>query len=459
MGLCILKKKIVNMKRIIISALLIGGLSLPGVAQKITLDSCKFYALKNNKRLKVERLNLEAAKQVKKNAFTNYFPKINAGIVAMKANKYLLEVEIPEMNLPVYDGNPTNLPVATQFAYMPGMNLKLLDYTNAGTITAIQPIYVGGRIRNGNKLASLGKEFSQLQLNLTKDEVLVATEYYYWTILALEEKKKTLTGYEELLNSLMKDVSVSHKAGLVHKSDLLKVQLEINNINAKKLKLENGLSLLKMTLAQHIGLDYTENLNIADTIISVESPSDLFNAPKELLLNRSEYKMLNKAVDAEILQKKITRGEYMPSMAVGVQGLYLDVMEQKNKYGLAFATVSIPLSGWWGGSHKIKEHKIKVNIAKNELEEKSELIMLQMDKTYKDLNESYEQIFVAESSVLQAMEHLSVIKDNFDAGVVSTSDLLEAQALYQKTLDALVDAKTTYKIKSAEYLKASAQLN
>ena len=71
---------------------------LQASAQILSLDSCKIYAIEHNKRVIEARLTLEASEQVKKNAFTNYFPRIDAGGLAMKANKPLIEAEVPEMN-------------------------------------------------------------------------------------------------------------------------------------------------------------------------------------------------------------------------------------------------------------------------------------------------------------------------------------------------------------------------
>lgn len=446
------------MKRYIIITMLIGAIQLSATAQILPLDSCKAYAIENNKRIKEARLELEASAQAKKNAFTNYFPKVDAGGIAMKANKGLIELETPEMNLPVFDGNPANLPNATQFAYMPSMPLELLDYTNAGYISAIQPLYLGGRVRNGNKLATLGQEVSAYQVDLSTDKVLVKTEDFYWTIVALEEKKITLQRYEELLINLKKDVEIAYDAGLINRSDLLKVEIELNQVRANKLKLDNGLQLLKMTLAQHIGVPYSDEFGIEIIALDASAPERLYLNPSAALLNRTEYKMLNKAVEAETLQKNMTRGEYLPTVAVGVQGLYLDIMENQNTYGLAFATVTVPISDWWGGSHKMKEHKIKLEAAQNNLEEKSELLILQINKSYNDMLESHSQIRVAESTSMQTEEHLKVVQDNFDAGVIGTSDLLEAQALHQQSLDAVVDAKTVYRVKQAYYLQAVAEL-
>ncbi|MCW0484602.1 TolC family protein [Gaoshiqia sediminis] len=90
----------------------------------------------------------------------------------------------------------------------------------------------------------------------------------------------------------------------------------------------------------------------------------------------------------------------------------------------------MPISDWWGGSYKLKEHELKNDAARNNLNEKSELLKLQMEKAYKELTESYQQISVAESLASQAREHLQVVTDNYEAGILSTSDLLEAQAIF-----------------------------
>jgi len=422
------------------------------VAQNLTLDSTKVLALENNKRIKETRLKLETSEKVKQNAFTNYFPKVSASAFVVQSTDYLLDIQTPEMNLPVYDGNPANIANATQFAYVPSLSIQTLDYANTAVITATQPLYAGGRIRNGNKLANIGEEISQYQLNLSTDQVLTMTEDYYWKLVALKEKELTLESYEKLLHTLKKEVQDFYDAGLVNKSDLLKVKLELNKIETNKLKLENGKEMLKMVLCQHIGIVYNETINVQDSIISLLPPENYFEETNIALPNRQEYKMLNKAIDAEVLQKKMARGEYLPQLAVGVGGMYLDAFEQDNTYGLAFASLSIPISDWWGGSYKLQEHEIKIKIAQNNLDEKSELLQLQMSKAYKDLNISYKQIHIADTSLKQSLEYQKELEDTFDAGISSTSDLLEARAIAQQAIDAFIDAKIQYKISVANYL-------
>ncbi|MCM2303044.1 MAG: TolC family protein, partial [Flavobacteriaceae bacterium] len=204
---------------------------------------------------------------------------------------------------------------------------------------------------------------------------------------------------------------------------------------------------------------YSDNFNVKDSLTSILPPQNYYAETGLALKNREEYKMLNKAIEAEELQKKLINGELLPQLAVGVGGMYLDMMDQDNTYGLAFATLSIPISDWWGGAFKRQEHKIKIEIAKNNLDQNSELLQLQMSKTYKDLMEAYKQIEISQTSVNQAAEYQKEMEDNYDAGLTSLSDLLEARAITQQAKDAFIDSKTKYKITIAKYLQAIGKAN
>jgi hypothetical protein len=60
-------------------------------------------------------------------------------------------------------------------------------------------------------------------------------------------------------------------------------------------------------------------------------------------------------------------------LALGGMAAYVDVANSGVTQKFAFASLSIPISDWWGGSHKIKQHQIKIEKAHNKLSETSEL--------------------------------------------------------------------------------------
>jgi multidrug efflux pump subunit AcrB/outer membrane protein TolC len=420
----------------------------------LSIDSCKILALENNRKIKDAEFDVKSSLEVKKNAHTNYFPKISASALSMRSVDYLIKGSIPSMNLPVYDGNPANLATATQFAYVPAVPIKALDYISMANITVAQPIFAGGRIVNGNKLAKIGQEVSQERKQLTTTEVLVKTEDMYWTIISLKGKLKTLSSYEKLLNQLLADVTVSLKAGLIQRSDLLKVQLKMNELEGNRLKLENGISLSTRALCQHIGVAYDSTLVLTQPLIPTKLEQESGVDSRNIAKNRHEYQMLSKAVEAEKLQKKMSLGELLPQVSIGALAYTNDVMNTKSSNALAFVGVSVPISDWWGGSHKLKETQFKIEQANNKLVETTELLSLQIEQAKNAYKEEYFQISIAQKSVDQARENMKVTSDNYKAGVSTMSDLLEAQSTFQSTQDNLIEAQCNYQIKKVKYLES-----
>jgi multidrug efflux pump subunit AcrB/outer membrane protein TolC len=422
-------------------------------AQTLSLDSCKRLAIQNNKKIIEAGYGVKSSEEVRKNAFTNYFPQVSASAMAMKSSDYLVKGKIPEMNLPVYDGNAENLAKATQYAYFPGTPINILDYLNMANLTVSLPLYAGGQIRNGNKLAALGEEVSKQQQAMTTTEVLVKTDQLYWTAIGLNEKLKTLDSYGELLTTLNKDVTNYTQAGLAQRNDLLKVQLKQNELQSNRLKLMNGIALTKRALCQHIGIPYDSTLVLSDEPMHEVIAPDLVS-PAEAVANRDEYQLLNKATEAEQLQLKMKRGELMPQLAVTGMAAKVDVMNSNLTQKIALVNLSIPISGWWGGSHKIKEQQLKIESARNKLDETSELLVLQIEQAKNDLQENRDQIKLAEKAVEQANENLKITNDNYRTGNIGISDLLEAQALLQSTKDNLTNAQCNYQVSVSKYLQA-----
>lgn len=423
-------------------------------AQKVlSLEESKQLALLNNANSINSMLEVEAAEQIKKSAFTKYFPTISAGGMMFKAKEDLLEMQSPGGNLPVYDGNPNNIPSANQFAFMPATTLGLLKKGTVGYLNIVQPVFAGGRIINGNRMASLGTDASKYKNAVTRDEVLFKTEEQFWQIVTLEEKRKTVEKYEETLNSLLKQVQDAYNSGIVMKNDLLKVKLKLSEVQLKKSQLDNGIKISKMAFAQHIGILYDSTLVLNDALEIKELPLSLFVENSEALTHLNEYNLLKLSVKYEELKTNMKLGEFLPEIGVGLSGQYLKIDNADGRtIGMAFGTVSVPISGWWGGSHELQERSIKEEIAHNNFKDKSELLILQMEKAWQDLTDSYKEYLLCEQSKTQAEENMKVNDDSYKNGLINLSDLLEAQTLLQESKDQLTEAISKYRIKKTKYL-------
>ena len=420
------------MKHQIIGFCLFLMVSVSGSAQQAySLAQCKKLALENNARMKNARLEVSSAQQTKEEAFTNFFPSLSASALGYNANQPLVE------------------------ANLGGMPLALLKNGIVGDITVTQPLFAGGQIVNGNKLAQLGVEVSRFKQEQSEKEVLLTTEVYYWQIISLNEKLKTLAIVEQLVNSLYKDVDAAVKAGVKNRNDLLQVQLRKNSVASDRLQLENGLKLSRMLLGQYVGVK-ADSLSIEPiSFDEPASPEKLRTDHGAALLTTPEYQLLAKNVEANRLQQKITVGKYLPTVGVGASYMYDDLMDKDNTTAMVFAKVSVPLSDWWGGSHAIKKQKFQTMMAQNEQRNNSDLLLIQMQKLWNDVEESYKQVKLAEESVVTATENVRLNTNYYQAGTTTLSDLLDSQLLLQQSRNQHTDAYTQYLIKQTQYLQAT----
>lgn len=433
-----------NIKYLLSCVFLIGATTAASAQEKriLTLDECKERALKYNADIQTGKIDIEAARQTRKEAFTKYFPKISAGAATYKADDNLVKVDIPDLT-------QLGLPV-------PAMEAGMLEEGNLVTVSAMQPVFAGRQIVNANKLAKTAMEASVLQLDVATDKVELETENYYWKIVSLKEAEKTVNVLDTLLQSLHKDVSLAVKAGVTTQNDLLTVQLKQNELQSTRLQVENGIRLSCMALSQYIGLplDSADHIDVPEFALEIKSPGNYLADHQTALSLLSTSKLLEKNVEACQLKRKICLGEQLPTVGVGVSYAYEDLLFDKSRnHFIMMATVSVLISDWWGGSHKIKRAKLEEQKAVRQQQDGNEKLQLKMQQSWNLLTESYKQIVLAESAVKESEENLRMQTNNYKTGVSSLSELLDAQSLFQKSRNRYTDACINYRMKVTQYLQ------
>jgi hypothetical protein len=394
-------------------------------------------ALENNYKLKKAQNNIKSSEQDKKEAFTKYFPNISAVGGTYKTNNGMAEISLAPL--------------------VPGMEMSMMKDGIVAGISAIQPIFTGGQIYLGNKLTEIGTEISKYQLKQTEDEIILTVNQYYWQLVSLQEKIKTIEIMESLINNIQNDVKNAVDAGITNQNDLLQIQLKKNNIASSRLQLENGIRLSKMVLGQYIG-DFESNFSIiSPQLDSLPSPITYRINHIDALPSLNAYQLVNKNVEASKLQQKMEIGQNMPTLGIGAGYFYHDLLNQDHSFGMIFASVTVPISNWWGGTHAIKKQKIQVKNAELTRQNTREMLLIQMQKCWNELEESYKQMNISKESISVANENFRLNKEYYKAGTISLSDMLEAQSLLQQSRDQYTEDYTLYLIKRTQYLQATGQ--
>ena len=442
-------------KCIIILGLLMSVAAFAQEPLRVSVQDCIEMALDNNIELKNSQLEIDKARATKKEAQTAYYPTLKAQAFAFDALHPLLTFGIDDI-----DNAQLRQILYTLYAEY-GVNMGLdkeYSFIKDGVMLnamAIEPLYAGGRIRNGNKLAKLGIEAAEYQSRMKEDEVRLQTETLYWQIVALQEKNVTLDHLDRLLDTLDKDLTGAIEAGLMLPTDQYKLRVKQNESQLNRKKLSDGITLLKMLLAQTIGTDW-QNMVLIDTLGLETEPSAYFQVAEEAVAQRNESHLLDLSLQAEALKKKMTLGEALPSLMVGGSANYNTILENPKPNALVFAVLQVPITDWYKTSIKLKKHDLDTEAAENTRRDLTEKMQLQTNQAWFNLEQSWLRITMAQTALSDAEANLKVTEDYYEAGLVSLSDVLEAQTLLKQSRDELTDSRVAYHINLVKYKQLTA---
>ncbi|MDA3778882.1 MAG: TolC family protein [Bacteroidales bacterium] len=492
------------MRKIINLILILFSISNIGFAQnnKLSLETCRKMAIENNRKIKIDQEHENALSSLQKAAKTQFFPNFsfNGGYLHTNKDFNMLENDlflpiVPQeaivdgnLDPSVLSGNPELMaetfvltdvmghqvpasdadgnPLFQNYAYVPkdaaSFGLKNMFLLNVGMT---QPIYMGGKIRELNKLAKYTKEISGEKVNLTISEIIINTDKYYWKIISLKEKVELTNRYKKLITNLIKDLNNLYEEGIITRNSILKAKVKYNQIALKLLKAENGLALSRMALNQSIGMPLDTIIQLSDSIVvepKLIADDDLQNRALE---QRPEISMINKSVKIAESTEKIARSRYLPN--IGLTANYM--MSNPNPYK-GFAQefggdwnvgilINIPLYHWGDKRHTLNATKHEKKAVHQKLEEAKELITLEVNQSLYKYEEAIKKVELTKSSLKQAEENLKITNDNFTEGLIKTTEVLDAQTMWQESYADFIEAKTEFKISESNLLKVSGELN
>ena len=428
-------------KTLLILMILISASAASAQEVSLSLNDCIALSESNNPYIKNTYLDIQSAKYQKKEVFAEYFPRLSFRALLLSSYDYLIDIIAgPELGKSIRDAG----------------FIESSKYGYNASLSLMQPIYAGGRINAGNKLAKVGIKAAELKHKVNLREKREEIEKSYWEIVALEEKRNTLNHLEELLDILYRDVTSAIDAGVITESDLLLVKMKKNELKSGRIHLEGGIKLLKMNLFNTIGQGYSvvkgvseesrpnlDQIVLSDRLSSLLPPSDYYIPEEELAAGVTETELLNIMVEAKKLEKKLALGEYLPAAGIGLSYGYSD-FTNGNMNAIGMATVSIPISNWGKGSLKLKRLDNEIQKAVNEKEYLTSQLVLQARQLWLNLNVAWEQMMVAEENLEMAEKNVYNQMSSFEAGLIPISDVLMNQTTLFEATENLIDKRIEY---------------
>lgn len=470
--------------------------------QTLTLDSCRAMALRNNKTLSASRLQLDMARYNKKAAKTKYLPHISAlGGYELTSREISLLSKDQKSALANAGTNTTGAlhndiagaltSLAQQGILTPeqasnlggmfgqvgskigeavnhvGQNIVDAFRTDTRQMYALsvmltQPIYMGGAIIAANRMADIGEEMAQNNIEASTQNTLHSIDQAYWTVVSVHHKKQLAESYLAVVKKLDDDVSKMIREGVATRADGLKVDVKVNEAEMSLTQAENGLALAKMQLCQLCGMDVDSDITLADeNADNLVSQSDDTQADRAVAMeNRPELKLLQNSADMSRQATKLVRAAYLPQVLLtgGYVATNPNVFNgfERKLSGMwnVGVMVRVPLWNWMEGTYKVRASRIATTIVELERDDIREKIDLQVSQSQFKVKEANRRLAMATKNVENAEENLRCANLGFKEGVIPTTDVMAAQTAWVQAQSQKIDAEVDVKMSQVNLKKA-----
>ncbi len=452
-------------KSVLCGVLLLLFGKMVSAQQTLSLQECRDLAVKNNKELRIAEEKIRMADYEKKAALTKYFPQISANGAYMWNQKDLNLLDMGQLSSSLASslGGLAQLPVIQQTVGAIN-DLQHLDIQNVwvGNVALVQPVFMGGKIVTYNQITAYAKELAMSMNDQKLQDLLYKTDETYWQVVSLVNKKKLADAYVELLRKTDEDMAALISEGVATQADGLSVKVKLNEAEMAQTKVNNGLALSRMLLAQLCGLPLTDTLTLADEQLDnfpVEERTTSVDV-NQAFMNRNELKSLDLASKIYKKKERIVLADLLPTVAFSANYFVTNpnlFNGFKNDFAGMFnlgVIVRVPITGWWEGSYKRNAARAETRIRQLEWEDAREKIELQVNQSVYKVNEASKKLAASNRNMENAEENLRSANLGFEEGVIPALNLMAAQTAWFSARSTLIDAQIDMKLTQVYLNKA-----
>ena len=323
-----------------------------------------------------------------------------------------------------------------------------------------QPIWVGGRLIQAYKIAQATENIAAIESEAKHDDIIYGVDEAYWRVVSVARKRKLAEQYYRLLCQLETDVQEAVNEGVATQSDLLKVTTKRGEAEVKRLQAENGLTLSNMALAQVCGLPLSTAFRLDESGLGETAlPEDTANM-QNAVDSRKEIRMLEQAEKIAHSNTMLAAAGLQPNVIASAGYIYTNPNVENgfsNSWdGKGFFTAGVVVNVPIAHADDILRYKAAKHAAKAvelKREEAREMLTLQTTQANQKLTEAQQKIVLARLTQNNAAEVLRMAQESYEAGMITASELMQAQTAWLAAATDLVDAETEAKTTETQLRK------
>ncbi|MEJ5287040.1 MAG: hypothetical protein CH6_3813 [Candidatus Kapaibacterium sp.] len=405
----------------------------------LTIEESVNLALKNSKNLKIAESKVFSAEAKLQETNTQLYPtlKLTSGYTRLS------EVEPFKFN---FQGRDIEISPTILNNYQIRLGIQY-------------PIFTGFRLENTSKMMELNAKASEKDYESERTKIVYDVKTAYWSIKNLESSLKSVYENIRQVQAHLTDIENFYKNGMATENDVLKVRVQLSNLELAKLDIENALNLSRINFCIMLGIPATSTLNLTSEINpEIVDYADLNKLLELAYRNRPELQAMELRKEASQKAISIARSGWYPQILLGANYYYnrpnQRLMPLQDKfYGTWDFGITLSYDIWNWMSTKYQTQQAEASYYQSDLgyQQVKDGITLEVSQNYFAYLKAKEKIKVAKENVLQAEENYRVTNEKFKNGLVASSELLDAEV-------ALLNAKISYNNSLLEFEIAKAKL-
>jgi outer membrane protein TolC len=436
-------------------------------SEVITLEESISLAKENNKEINSERNALNSSEWSQKNALTNFLPKISFNSTMIRIDNKIYDTATEIMSIPVMDS--TGAVIGTMPFSMSAMGTGFYKTSFQKNLTIKQPVFNGGKVILGYQLSKLAKEQAIYSVQNKENDITYQVASTYFNILKIQDLMKMMEKSLGSSKSHLQKVQDNYEVGTAKKSDVLQWQVKLQNDETALNEVKNNLKILLTLWKNLLGTD-ERNINPSEiNVTNYDAEIKKYSTMDDEQIENVIIKLLEKTKQNNPIlrslsttdkmmkkQLKMAKGNFLPSL--NLQFTY----EIENDDTPNFSgddnwnfVVAFSLPIFSGGANYTNLEKTKYDVRKTNLmlESTKENILIGAKNAYYNLVTKAQTVENNKSSLKFAKENHKLINNLFEQGMITNSELLDADIMLFASEMNLVSAYYDYLIATYEIKK------
>ena len=407
--------------------------------RQLSIEECLAIGMRYNKSLVISRSKAFAARE--KSGETNA-----AGLPSLK-----------------FSGSYSRLSPVDPFAINMGATQIMISPSILNNyqarLTLSQPLFTGFRLSGSSEIMDFNAAASEEDLHSDQSQLMLDITNSYWSYYKAMEFRRSVEENLSQMAAHLVDIQNMLQQGLATNNDVLKVKVQLNNVELMYMDADNAVQLALLGLNNTLGLPLNTDIEITSKpefkTINVASPQTLI---EQAMVSRPEMKAMELRVKASQASVTVAQSAWYPQIAASANYLYASpnsrIFPSVDRFNGTWdvgVSLGIDIWNWQTAEHQSAQAKASLEQSQVGLTQLKDAVTLDVTSSYLSAMKAKHKVGKAEEGTAQAQENYRITNSRFKSGLVINSELLDAET-------ALLQANINYTSAVVDFLLASAAL-